>query len=52
MPLGIALAELTEHAGSQFDPRIIDALASVVSRSRGACAATASPTAEVALFNA
>jgi putative nucleotidyltransferase with HDIG domain len=51
MPIGIALAELTEHAGSQFDPRIVDALASVVSRSPDVCAATASSAAGVALFN-
>jgi putative nucleotidyltransferase with HDIG domain len=51
MPIGIALAELTEHAGSQFDPGIVDALASVVSRSPGACAAPASPAAGLVLSN-
>jgi putative nucleotidyltransferase with HDIG domain len=32
MPSGVALAELAEHAGSQFDPRIIAALTRTVER--------------------
>jgi HD-GYP domain-containing protein (c-di-GMP phosphodiesterase class II) len=33
----VALAELREHAGTQFDPRVVDALLSVL----GAAPATA-----------
>jgi putative nucleotidyltransferase with HDIG domain len=32
----VALAELAEHSGSQFDPRIVEALTNVVARSSGA----------------
>jgi putative nucleotidyltransferase with HDIG domain len=32
MPMSVALAELAEHAGSQLDPRIVDAVTNVVNR--------------------
>jgi putative nucleotidyltransferase with HDIG domain len=43
MPNAVALAELVEHAGTQFDPRVVDALASVVRRSSGASEVAVSP---------
>jgi putative nucleotidyltransferase with HDIG domain len=33
MPTSAALAELSEHAGTQFDPRVVDALATIARRS-------------------
>ncbi|MCW3018681.1 MAG: metal dependent phosphohydrolase [Solirubrobacterales bacterium] len=36
LPTSRALAELTEHAGSQFDPRIVDALGNVIQRAAAA----------------
>ena len=41
MPASLALAELFEHAGAQFDPWVVDAVAAVVGRSRNAGAAPA-----------
>jgi putative nucleotidyltransferase with HDIG domain len=43
MPGSAALDELAKHAGSQFDPRIVAALTSVVTRSSKSRAALASP---------
>ncbi len=42
MPSAVALAELVQHAGTQFDPQVVDALASVVRRSSGATQTMAS----------
>jgi putative nucleotidyltransferase with HDIG domain len=33
LPAAVALAELVRHAGTQFDPLVVDALGAVVSRS-------------------
>jgi putative nucleotidyltransferase with HDIG domain len=35
MPVAAALAELARHAGTQFDPRVVDALSTVVHRATG-----------------
>jgi putative nucleotidyltransferase with HDIG domain len=43
MPSSAALAELSEHVGSQFDPQIVDALTSVVGRSSGVRTAVTIP---------
>jgi putative nucleotidyltransferase with HDIG domain len=45
MPTSRALAELTEHAGSQFDPRIVDALSNVIQRASAVSRSSASPAA-------
>jgi putative nucleotidyltransferase with HDIG domain len=37
----VALAELAEHAGAQFDPLVVEALCAVVARSSGVSVATA-----------
>jgi putative nucleotidyltransferase with HDIG domain len=44
MSNAVALTELVEHAGTQFDPQVVDALASVVRRSSGVTEVAASPT--------
>ena len=41
MPSSVALAELTEHAGAQFDPLVVEALSAVVERSPSASATAA-----------
>jgi putative nucleotidyltransferase with HDIG domain len=41
MPSSVALAELTEHAGAQFDPMVVEALSAVVERSPSASATAA-----------
>jgi putative nucleotidyltransferase with HDIG domain len=33
LPTSVALAELAEHAGAQFDPLVVDALTAIISRS-------------------
>ena len=38
MPLSAAVAELIEHSGTQFDPRVVDVLVRLVGRSDGASA--------------
>jgi putative nucleotidyltransferase with HDIG domain len=43
MPTSIALAELSEHAGSQFDPQIVNTLANVIQRSPVVSESAASP---------
>ncbi len=49
MPAAAALAELREHAGAQFDPTVVAALASVIGRSAGAAAAPTSAAPGVVL---
>jgi putative nucleotidyltransferase with HDIG domain len=50
LPASVALAELAKHAGTQFDPRVVDALSAVVGRSSpGPLAAAASATGQPAL---
>jgi putative nucleotidyltransferase with HDIG domain len=41
MPVAAALTELSKHAGTQFDPRVVDALSTVVCRSPQETGATA-----------
>ncbi len=41
MPIAAALTELTKHAGAQFDPRVVDALSTVVCRAPHEAGATA-----------
>ncbi len=43
MPRALALAELTQHAGAQFDPTVVDALCAVIARAHGAGADAAGP---------
>jgi putative nucleotidyltransferase with HDIG domain len=49
LPTSVALAELHEHAGAQFDPQVVDALSAVVERSSGSIERAHSPVFQPAL---
>jgi putative nucleotidyltransferase with HDIG domain len=49
LPTSVALAELHEHAGAQFDPQVVDALSAVVERSSGSIERADSPVFQPAL---
>ncbi len=49
LPTSVALAELHEHAGAQFDPQVVDALSAVVVRSSGSIERAHSPVFQPAL---
>jgi len=43
LPTAVALAELREHAGAQFDPQVVDALSAVLGRAGGSPARASAP---------
>ncbi|HEY4811028.1 MAG TPA: HD-GYP domain-containing protein [Solirubrobacteraceae bacterium] len=45
MPVAAALVELAKHAGTQFDPQVVDALSSVIARTTHETRATAHTSA-------
>jgi putative nucleotidyltransferase with HDIG domain len=49
MPIAAALAELVEHAGTQFDPRVVDALAAVAVRAPDTAGVPARPAPALAM---